>query len=52
MPLFMGFITITMPAGVGLYWIFSNLFRLIQQLFMNAQQGIKFRLPFTKALES
>ena len=52
MPLFMGFITITMPAGVGLYWIFSNLFRLIQQIFMNAQQGIKFRLPFTKALES
>jgi len=49
MPLFMGFITITMPAGVGLYWIFSNLFRLIQQVFMNAQQGIKFRLPFTKA---
>jgi len=52
MPIFMGFITITMPAGVGLYWIFSNLFRLIQQLVMNAKQGIKFRLPFTKALES
>jgi len=49
MPLFMGFITITMPAGVGLYWIVSNLFRLVQQLVMNAQQGIKFRLPFSKA---
>jgi len=51
MPVFMGFITITMPAGVGLYWIFSNLFRLIQQLVMNAKQGIKFRLPFMKPSE-
>jgi len=48
MPLFMGFITITMPAGVGLYWIFSNLFRLVQQIVMNAQQGVKFRMPFSK----
>jgi len=48
MPLFMGFITITMPAGVGLYWIFSNLFRLVQQIVMNAKAGVKFRLPFTK----
>jgi len=48
MPLFMGFITITMPAGVGLYWIFFNLFRFVQQFIMNAQQGIKFRLPFVK----
>jgi len=52
MPLFMGFITITMPAGVGLYWIFSNLFRFIQQLVLNAKQGVKFRLPFMKASES
>ncbi|MCL2360287.1 MAG: YidC/Oxa1 family membrane protein insertase [Defluviitaleaceae bacterium] len=51
MPIFMGFITITMPAGVGLYWIFSNLFRLIQQIVMNSKQGIKFRLPFAKASE-
>jgi len=51
MPIFMGFITITMPAGVGLYWIFSNLFRLIQQLVMNGKQGIKFRLPFGKPSE-
>jgi len=51
MPIFMGFITVTMPAGVGLYWIFSNLFRLLQQLVMNTQQGIKFRLPFQKESE-
>ena len=52
MPLFMGFITMTMPAGVGLYWIFQNLFRLVQQIFMNARQGVKFRLPFTKTSEA
>jgi len=51
MPIFMGFITITMPAGVGLYWIFSNLFRLVQQIVLNAKQGIKFRLPFIKTSE-
>jgi len=48
MPVFMGFITITMPAGVGLYWIVSNLFRFVQQYVMNMQAGVKFRLPFTK----
>ena len=52
MPLFMGFITITMPAGVGLYWIFSNLFRLVQQVFLNAKAGVKFRLPFAKTFEA
>jgi len=51
MPIFMGFITVTMPAGVGLYWIFSNLFRLVQQFVLNAKAGVKFRLPFTKASE-
>jgi len=49
MPIFMGFITITMPAGVGLYWIFSSLFRTVQQIIMNAQAGVKLRLPFAKA---
>ena len=51
MPLMMGFFTVTMPAGVGLYWIVSNLFRLVQQLIMNARQGIKFRLPFVAPRE-
>ena len=48
MPLFMGFITITMPAGVGLYWITMNLFRMVQQLVMNKQAGVKLTLPFKK----
>jgi len=49
MPLMMGFFTVTMPAGVGLYWIFSSLFRMVQQIVTNAKTGIKFRLPFVKA---
>ncbi|MCL2604653.1 MAG: YidC/Oxa1 family membrane protein insertase [Defluviitaleaceae bacterium] len=48
MPLFMGFITISFPAGVGLYWITSNLYRLVQQIVMNKQAGVPFRLPFSK----
>ena len=52
MPIFMGFITITMPAGVGLYWVFSNMFRLVQQIIMNTREGIKFRLPFVKSAEA
>jgi len=51
MPVFMGFITVTMPAGVGLYWIFSSLFRMVQQIITNARTGVKFRLPFVKASE-
>jgi YidC/Oxa1 family membrane protein insertase len=48
MPLFMGFITVNFPAGVGLYWIISNLYRFVQQFIMNKQAGVPFRLPFTK----
>jgi YidC/Oxa1 family membrane protein insertase len=46
MPLFMGFITVSFPAGVGLYWITSNLYRLVQQIVMNKQAGVPFKLPF------
>jgi membrane protein insertase Oxa1/YidC/SpoIIIJ len=48
MPLFMGFITVSFPAGVGLYWITSNLYRFVQQFIMNKQAGVPFRLPFVK----
>ncbi|MCL2365073.1 MAG: YidC/Oxa1 family membrane protein insertase [Defluviitaleaceae bacterium] len=52
MPLFMGFITVGMPAAVGLYWITSNLYRLIQQIVMNKKAGVPFRLPFMKKAEA
>ncbi len=35
MPLFMGFITAGLTAGVGVYWITSNIFQIVQQLFIN-----------------
>ncbi|MCL2203870.1 MAG: YidC/Oxa1 family membrane protein insertase [Defluviitaleaceae bacterium] len=48
MPLFMGFVTVGFPAGVGLYWVVSNLYRLVQQIIMNKKAGVVFRLPFSK----
>jgi YidC/Oxa1 family membrane protein insertase len=35
MPLFMGFVFKDMPAGLVLYWLFSNLLTIVQQLVMN-----------------
>lgn len=35
MPLFMAYITSTLPGGVGVYWITSNLFQIVQQIFLN-----------------
>ena len=35
MPLFMGFVFKDMPAGLVLYWLFSNLLTIVQQIVMN-----------------
>ena len=35
MPFITGFMTISMPSGVGLYWITSNIFQLFQQIVLN-----------------
>ena len=35
MPVFIGYITITYPAGLGIYWVVSNLVQILQQWFMN-----------------
>jgi YidC/Oxa1 family membrane protein insertase len=35
MPVFMGFVFKDMPAGLVLYWLFSNLLTIVQQLVMN-----------------
>jgi len=35
MPVFIGYITITFPAGLGIYWVVSNLVQIFQQWFMN-----------------
>ncbi|SHJ79637.1 YidC/Oxa1 family membrane protein insertase [Propionispora hippei DSM 15287] len=34
MPLFIGYITITFPAGLGIYWVVSNLIQIAQQWYM------------------
>jgi YidC/Oxa1 family membrane protein insertase len=35
MPVFMGFLFKDMPSGLVLYWLFSNLLTIVQQLVMN-----------------
>ncbi len=35
MPLMMVFFTASVPSGVGLYWTFSTLYGLLQQIFVN-----------------
>lgn len=35
MPLISVWITFTLPAGVGLYWIMSNILMVVQQYFLN-----------------
>jgi YidC/Oxa1 family membrane protein insertase len=34
-PLMMAFFTITTPIGVGIYWITSNVFHIVQQIVIN-----------------
>lgn len=34
-PIMTGFISFSVPAGLGLYWIISNLLQILQQMFMN-----------------
>jgi len=35
MPLMLGFFTIQMAAGVGVYWITSSIFQFVQQIILN-----------------
>lgn len=34
MPLFIGYISISFPSGLVIYWVVSNIFQLIQQFFI------------------
>lgn len=38
MPFFFGFICWTFPSGLVLYWIFQNIFSMVQQLWINRIQ--------------
>lgn len=35
MPIMTGFFTLTLPAGLGLYWIISSVVQIVQQLILN-----------------
>jgi len=37
MPLFIGYMTLHFPSGLGLYWVVSNLMQIIQQRFLQRQ---------------
>lgn len=39
MPLFIGYITISFPAGLGLYWVVSNLVQIAQQWWLYRPQA-------------
>lgn len=34
MPIFIGYMTLRFPAGLGLYWVSSNLIQIVQQRFL------------------
>lgn len=38
MPIMMGFMTTTLTAGVGIYWITSNVYQVAQQYFINKEK--------------
>ena len=42
MPIMMGVFSITMPAGLGLYWTISNLFGIVQQVILTKYYKKKF----------
>jgi len=42
MPIMMGVFSITMPAGLGLYWTISNLFGIVQQVILTKYYRKKF----------
>lgn len=39
MPLFIGYISLTFPAGLVLYWVVSNVIQILQQWWMNRKQS-------------
>ena len=48
MPIMMGVFSITMPAGLGLYWTISNLFGIVQQVILTKYYKKKFEQEAAK----
>ncbi len=40
LPLMTGFIALKLPSGLGLYWVFSTIFSICQQVFISGWGGI------------
>lgn len=40
MPVFIGYITITFPAGLGIYWVVGNLVQIAQQWWMYRKPAV------------
>lgn len=41
MPLFIGYVSLKFPAGLGLYWIFFSVFGTVQQWYINRKPGMQ-----------
>lgn len=41
MPLFIGYITIGFPAGLGIYWVMSNIIQIMQQWWMYRKEPVQ-----------
>jgi YidC/Oxa1 family membrane protein insertase len=41
MPLFIGYISLNFPAGLGIYWTFFSIFGALQQLYINRQPAMQ-----------
>ena len=41
MPLFIGYVSLKFPAGLGLYWIFFGVFGTVQQLYINRKTDMQ-----------
>ena len=52
MPIFIAFITVGLPMGVGLFWITRQVYQLVQDLVINKKAGVPFKLPFVKSKAS
>jgi YidC/Oxa1 family membrane protein insertase len=48
MPLMFGYITLTLPAGLTLYWVTSNILSIIQQYFVAGWGGLVDWIPGLK----
>jgi membrane protein insertase Oxa1/YidC/SpoIIIJ len=47
----MVFMTVGLPAGVGLYWITSSVFQVVQQAVLNHRAGFPLFKPKTAIVE-